>query len=84
MYVRIKVANQQDACMLADILRFWENEVGYAIVEQGILDLIGWWFVRSHCSEEAIEIALSWAAENKVKIFSIETGRGNIYYEAES
>lgn len=84
MYVRIKLANLEDAIMIRDMaIKF--NAKFAQIIEGSVRDCTtGWFFVNAWCSQNSIDEVLIWAARNEVKIFSIETGRGNIYYEAES
>lgn len=80
MYVQIKVADRQDATMTKDMLLEISGEVTRGLIKEER----GWWFVYANASKGTINKLLVWADRNEVKIFSIVTSRGNVYYEAKS
>ena len=86
MYVKIKVADEQDARMVRDLVSvlMFPMDTAYATIEKGEETESGWWFVCSYFHKDLADRLLDWASDNEVKIFSIETGSGETYYEAES
>lgn len=82
MYVCIKVADKQDALMVRDMLGRFEHP--FFSSSTTLEEDAGWWFANAHASKSAVEKVLTWASQNEVKIFSIVTSSGDVFYEAKS
>lgn len=77
MYMRIKVANLDDAKVLRDMCQYFGDP--NAVVDEPKPDETGWWFVRTQMSPRMYGAVKKWADKNVCKIFETVSSSGLRY-----
>lgn len=80
MYVRIRVADRQDANMVRDMVTHFGGKDARIVFAKKS----SWWYAYANATKSELDQLINWAAKNETKIFAIETSGEETYYEADS